>query len=306
MMKRILSFLLIFVLLFSLTSYAATDEDRIPDYLRIYIDGDSVKEGKEIDLMQKATLKLTAKTFPSTASNGVKWYSSDEDIATVSSNGVVTALEEGQCRIYVRSSVKSSRKTYIALNVTEYVRYPDKITLEMEKNAVLETANTIKFNVKYNPEHTTEKRLHWMIIGGNASISQNGEVTISNKGKVTVRVYSDNLKCSAEYTFDAKYRDNHFEQVGECFNLANNRSIVFTFDEDVNIQSAINNIFSSVSADGNGAGTEVNVSVSKNTITVTPKIVWNKGENYIFIRENLIDTNGVKLNKNIKYKVNAR
>lgn len=306
MMKRILSFLLIFVLLFSLTSYAATDEDRIPDYLRIYIDGDSVKEGKEIDLMQKATLKLTAKTFPSTASNGVKWYSSDEDIATVSSSGVVTALEEGQCRIYVRSSVKSSRKTYITLNVTEYVRYPDKITLEMEKNAVLETGNTIKFNVKYYPEDTTEKRLHWMIIGGNASISQNGEVTISNKGKVTVRVYSDNLKCSAEYTFDAKYRDNHFEQVGECFNLANNRSIVFTFDEDVNIQSAINNIFSSVYADGNGAGTEVNVSVSKNTITVTPKTVWNKGENYIFIRENLIDTNGVKLNKNIKYKVNAR
>lgn len=305
-MKRILSFLLIFVLLFSLTSYAATDEDRIPDYLRIYIDGDSVKEGKEIDLMQKATLKLTAKTFPSTASNGVKWYSSDEDIATVSSSGVVTALEEGQCRIYVRSSVKSSRKTYITLNVTEYVRYPDKITLGMEKNAVLETGNTIKFNVNFYPEDTTETRLHWMIIGGNASISQNGEVTISNKGKVTVRVYSDNLKCSAEYTFDAKYRDNHFEQVGECFNLANNRSIVFTFDEDVNIQSAINNIFSSVSADGNGAGTEVNVSVSKNTITVTPKTVWNKGENYIFIRENLIDTNGVKLNKNIKYKVNAR
>lgn len=305
-MKRILLFLLMFLLLFALTSYAATDEDRIPDYLRIYIDGDSVKEGKEIDLMQKSTLKLTAKTFPSSASDGVKWYSSDEDIATVSSSGVVTALEEGQCRIYVRSSVKSSRKTYITLNVTEYIRYPDKITLEMEKDAVLETGNTIKFTVKYYPEDTTEKRLHWMIIGGNASISQNGEVTISNKGKVTVRVYSDNLKCSAEYTFDAKYRDNHFEQVGECFNLANNRSIVFTFDEDVNIQSAINNIFSSVSADGNGAGTEVNVSVSKNTITVTPKTVWNKGENYIFIRENLIDTNGVKLNKNIKYKVNAR
>lgn len=306
MMKRVLSLLLIFFLLFSLSVFAATDEDRIPDYLRIYIDGDSVKEGKEIDLMQKSTLKLTAKTFPSSASNGVKWYSSDEDIATVSSSGVVTALEEGQCRIYARSSVKSSRKTYITLNVTEYIRYPDKVTLEMEKDTVLETGNTIKFNAKYYPEDTTEKRLHWMIIGGNASVTQSGEVTIHNKGKITVRVYSDNLKCSAEYTFDAKYRDNHFEQVGECFNLADNRSIVFTFDEDVNIQSAVNNIFSSSSADGNGAVIEVNVSVSKNTITVTPKTVWNKGENYIFIRENLIDTNGVKLNKNIKYKVNAR
>ncbi len=306
MMKRILSFLLLFVLLFSLNSYAATDEERIPDYLRIYIDGDSVKEGKEIDLMQKSTLKLTAKTFPSSASDGVKWYSSDEDIATVSSSGVVTALEEGQCRIYARSSVKSSRKTYITLNVTEYVRYPDKVSLELEKDAVLETGNTIKINAKYYPEDTTERRLHWMIIGGNARVTQEGEVTILNKGKVTVRVYSDNLKCSAEYTFDAKYRDNHFEEIGECFNLADNRSIVFTFDKDVNIQSAINNIFSSVSADGNGAGTEVNVSVSKNTITVTPKTVWNKGENYIFIRETISDINGVKLNKNIKYKVNVR
>ena len=306
MMKRILSFLLMFVLLFALNSYAATDEERIPDYLRIYIDGDSVKEGKEIDLMQKSTLKLSAKAFPSTASNGVKWYSSDEDIATVSSSGVVTALEEGQCRIYVRSAEKSSRKTYITLNVTEYVRYPDKLTLDLPKDAVLETGNTVKFNVKFFPEDTTERRLHWMAIGGNASVTQDGEVTILNKGKVTVRVYSDNLKCSAEYTFDAKYRDNHFEEIGECLNLADNRSIVFTFDEDVNIQSAINNIFSSVSADGNGAGTEVNVSVSKNTITVTPKTVWNKGENYIFIRENLMDIKGVKLNKNIKYKVNVR
>lgn len=306
MMKRILSFLLIFVLMFSLSAYAADDDDRIPEYLRIYIDGDSVKEGKEIDLMQKSTLKLTAKTFPSSASDGVKWYSSDEDIATVSSSGVVTALEEGQCRIYARSSVKSSRKTYITLNVTEYVRYPDKLTLDLPKDAVLETGNTVKFNVKFYPEDTTEKRLHWMIIGGNASVTQDGEVTILNKGKVTVRVYSDNLKCSAEYSFDAKYNQGHFEQIGECFNLAESRSIVFTFDADVNIQSAVNSIFSSVSADGNGAGTEVNVSVSKNTITVTPKTVWNKGENYIFIRETISDINGVKLNKNIKYKVNVR
>ena len=306
MMKRILSFLLVFLLLFSLSAVAATDEDRIPDYLRIYIDGDSVKEGKEIDIMQKSTLKLTAKTFPSSASNGVKWYSSDEDIATVSSDGVVTALEEGQCRIYVRSSVKSSRKIYITLNVTEYIRYPDKITLEMEKDAVLETGNTIKFNVKYYPEDTTEKRLHWMIIGGNASVTQSGEVTIHNKGKITVRVYSDNLKCSAEYTFDAKYRDNHFEQVGECFNLADNRSIVFTFDKDVNIQSAVNNIFSSVSANGNGTLTDVWVTVNEKTVTVSPKTAWKKGENYIFIRDKLLDENGNTIGTNLKYKLNVR
>ena len=306
MMKRILSFLLIFVLMFSLSAYAADDDDRIPEYLRIYIDGDSVKEGKEIDLMQKSTLKLTAKTFPSSASDGVKWYSSDEDIATVSSSGVVTALEEGQCRIYVRSSVKSSRKTYITLNVTEYVRYPDKVTLDMEKDAVLETGNTIKINAKYYPEDTTERRLHWMIIGGNASVTQDGEVTILNKGKVTVRVYSDDLKCSAEYSFDAKYKENHFNEVGECFNIANNRSIVFTFDENVNISSAVNSIFSSSSADGNGALTEVFVSVEGKTVKVTPKTVWNKGDNYIFIRETISDINGVKLNKNIKYKMNVR
>ena len=305
-MKKILSLLLIFVLLFSLSAYAADDEDRIPDYLRIYIDGDSVKEGKEVDLMQKSTLKLTAKTFPSSASNSVKWYSSDEDIATVSSSGVVTALEEGQCRIYVRSSVKSSRKTYINLNVTEYVRYPNKLTLELVKDSVLETGNTIKFNVKYYPEDTTQTRLHWMAFGGNASVNQNGEVTIYNKGKVTVRIYSDNLKCSAEYTFEAKYNENHFDEVGECFNLADNRSILFTFDNDVNALSAANSIFSSGSKDGNGELTEICVTVSGNIVKVTPKTVWNKGENYIFVRDTLMDINGDKLSKNIKYKVNVR
>lgn len=305
-MKKILSLLLIFVLILSLSAYAADDEDRIPDYLRIYIDGDSVKEGKEVELMQKSTLKLTAKTFPSSASNSVKWYSSDEDIATVSSSGVVTALEEGQCRIYVRSSVKSSRKTYITLNITEYVRYPDKLTLELSKDSVLETGNTVKFNVKYYPEDTTHTRLHWMAFGGNASVNQNGEVTIYNKGKVTVRIYSDNLKCSAEYTFDAKYNENHFDEVGECFNLADNRSILFTFDNDVNALSAANSIFSSDSKDGNGELTKICVTVNGNIVKITPKTVWNKGENYIFVRDTLMDISGDKLNKNIKYKVNVR
>ena len=305
-MKKILSLLLMFVLLFSLSAYAADEDDRIPDYLRIYIDGDSVKEGKEVDLMQKSSLKLTVKTFPSSASDGVKWYSSDEDIATVSSSGVVTALEEGQCRIYARSSVKSSRKTYITLNVTEYVRYPDKLTIEPEENAVLETGNTVKFNVKYYPEDTTERKLHWIVTGGNASISQNGEVTIYNKGVVRVRVYSDNLKCSAEYTFDAKYNSEHFEQVGECFNLADNRSIVFTFDEDINNASAVNSIFAASTEDGNGDAIEVNVVCDRNTLKVTPKTVWNKGVNYVFIRETLSNVVGDKLNKNIKYRVNVR
>lgn len=305
-MKRILSLLLICVFLFSVTSYAATSDDNIPDYLRIYIDGDSVKEGTKIDLMQKSTLKLTAKTFPSKASDSVKWYSSDEDIATVSSSGVVTALDEGQCRIYVRSGVKSSRKTYITITVTAYVRYPDKLTLDLPKESALETGNTVKFDVKYYPEDTTEKRLHWVAIGGNATVNQDGEVTILNKGNVTVRIYSDNLKCSAEYTFEAKYNENHFREIGECFNVSDNRSIIFTFDEEINAASVINSVFSSDSKDGNGALTEVDVTVDGKKIKVTPKTVWGKGENYIFIRENLLNMNGEKYGKNVKCKLNVR
>ena len=305
-MKRILSLLLICVFLFSVTSYAATSDDNIPDYLRIYIDGDSVKEGTKIDLMHKSTLKLTAKTFPSKASDSVKWYSSDEDIATVSASGVVTALDEGQCRIYVRSSVKSSRKTYITITVTEYVRYPDKLTLDLPKERALETGNTVKFDVKYYPEDTTEKRLHWVAIGGNATVNQDGEVTILNKGTVTVRIYSDNLKCSAEYTFEAKYNENHFSEIGECFNVSDNRSIIFAFDEEINAASVINSVFSSGSKDGNGALIEVDVTVDGKKIKVTPKTVWGKGENYIFIRENLLNMNGEKYGKNVKCKLNVR
>lgn len=307
-MKRILTFLLMFMLIFSLKIYAATDDDdeRVPDYLKIYIDDESVKEGKETDLMRTATLKLKARTFPSSASDSVKWYSTDEDIATVSSSGVVTAVDEGQCRIYVRSSERASRKTYITINVTEYIRYPDKLTLEVEKGTVFETGKSIKFNVKFYPNDVTETRLHWIVIGGNASVNQNGEVEIHNKGKVIVKAYSDDLKCFAEYTFEAKYSETHFEDIGECFNIPDNRCIVFTFDEEVNALSAVNSIFSSSSKDGNGDVTECYITVSGNILKVTPKTVWNKGENYIFIRDSLSDISGVKLNKNMRYKLNVR
>ena len=170
----------------------------------------------------------------------------------------------------------------------------------------METGNTVKFDVKYYPEDTTEKRLHWVAIGGNATVNQDGEVTILNKGNVTVRIYSDNLKCSAEYTFEAKYNENHFREIGECFNVSDNRSIIFTFDEEINAASVINSVFSSDSKDGNGALTEVDVTVDGKNVKVTPKTVWGKGENYIFIRENLLNISGEKYGKNVKYKLNVR
>ena len=53
--------------------------------------------------------------------------------------------------------------------------YPEKHTLEIEKGAVLETGNTVKFKATIYPEETTERRLHWMVIGGNAITNQKEE-----------------------------------------------------------------------------------------------------------------------------------
>lgn len=304
-MKKILALIFVLAMAAALPVRAASG-DKIPDYIRIYIDGKSVKESKKIDLMQKSTLKLTARTFPSSASKSVKWYSNDESIASVTSSGTVTAHKVGECRIYVCSKVKSSIKTYIMLNVTRYMRRPDKISVEPEKGAVFKTGNTVGFNVRFYPDDTTERRIKWSVSGGNASISQSGKVTIYNRGTVRVRAYADSADCFSEYTFEATYGDSHFKEIGECFNILESRSIVFSFDEEISAPSVQGNIFASTAPDGNGAEIKLKTECSGGLIKVSPETVWIKGINYIFVCENLSDKNGNKLGENLKYKINVR
>ena len=261
--------------------------------------------GNEFEVMENTTTQLSIKASPSSASKRVTWRSSNTRIATVDSNGRVKGVKKGTCTVYATSSVNSSKRDSVKIVVTDYVRYPDSISITPQENAVYETGNSVQFTASVHPEDTTEHDIIWKVTGG-ANISQNGLLQITDGGEITVKAYSSNHKTVGEYTFSAVYSTNHFSLVGSSYNLMNNRAIEMYFDTDVSSWSAMSNIFATTDESGNGEKIKISVKTDGKKISVSPVESWPEGDVYIFIKESLSDINGNRLGRNVKYKLNIR
>lgn len=77
------------------------------------------------ELLIEETTDLTATITPTNANTGITWSSSNEDIATVNANGVVTGIAQGSAVITVASTIDPSIKAQTAVEV-----YISKYSLE--------------------------------------------------------------------------------------------------------------------------------------------------------------------------------
>ena len=287
--------------------YVSEEDDDNYDYtlrsIDIIHDNEVVKN--KLELMEKTTLQLDIKTTPSSANKKVDWRSSNKKIATIDASGKVTGIKKGTCTIYATSTGNSSKRDSITVVVTDYVRYPDKITVVPQENAEFETEKTVSFTASLYPEDTTETDIIWAVSGG-ATITQNGVVTITDGGQITVKAYSSNKKTVGEYKFNASYGHIHFKTVGGAYNLMHDKNIEMHFDADVSAYSATNNIFASCDASGNGERINLSVKTDGKKLTVAPKEQWPAGNVYVFIKDSLSDINGNAIGKNMKYILNIR
>ena len=282
------------------------DDDSDDSYLRsVYITHDDETVGNKFEIMEKESVTFGIKTYPSSGNKSVKWRSSNTKIAAVDQNGKVTAVRSGTCTIYATSTVNKSVSDSVTVIVTDYVRYPDRITVTPQEGAVFETGNKIKFTANVYPDDTTEREIYWRATGG-AIIDQNGVLSITDKGEIKVYAYSKNYKTVGEYSVNALYSKDHFKIYGAEYNVPQNRSVIITFDTAVSYLSAHSSIFASSDETGNGERINVYINVSDNTVTVSPSALWQTGDVYIFIKGTLSDTNGNMLGRGMKYKLKVR
>ena len=259
-----------------------------------------------ITVMQNTTQKLTVRPYPERANPNVRWYSTDETVATVDDNGVVTGVGIGVCKVYAVSKISSTKKDVVTVNVTRYVRNPDRISFVPEEGSKFETGNMVKLVPTFYPEDTTEKALRWFVYGNGATIDQNGVLTLKEKGKLKVTAMSFDWKVSYSMEIDIKYAENHFAEIGRAYNARGTKPVIIEFDTKVSVDSAYSNIFATGDASGNGELTDIEITVNGNTVTVKPKNVWKTGENYIFIKDGIKDKYGNTLGENFKYMLHVR
>lgn len=119
------------------------------------------------------TTKLKADVWPTDADNkSVIWNSDNEDIAKVSSDGVVTAVKAGRTKVYATTQV-NNLKAECEITVLQPVT-----GIEMDKASISFThiGETVQLTAKLLPEDASNQNVTWE--------SSDTKVAIVSKGKV--------------------------------------------------------------------------------------------------------------------------
>lgn len=299
-----------------------TEDESITKYVDVYVEYDEYDDDyddgeiavrrvdiydgedevtKTVEIMQTQSKQFTAQIYPSGATDKrIRWRSSDDSITEVNDNGIVTGVDEGTATIYATAR-DNGRQDAITVKITPYVRYPDSISITPQEGAVFETGKVITFTAVFLPEDTTERNLNWVVNGSSAVSYGDGKITITDKGKVTVKAYSSDWKQSASYEFEAIYSQNHFRKLAEGFNLKSSQAVIIDFDEPVNQSSTGYNIFAATDESGNKGYTDIRIKADDRRIIITPVNDWSAGSNVIFIKKGLCDIYGNQIGENLKY-----
>lgn len=149
-----------------------------------------------------STLILKDPNFETTDDQTVNWTSSDDTIATVDSNGLVTTHSTGQVEIIAASKARPSVAASSLINVTR-----DLKKISIKPSTTIHKGNTEQLAVTYDPEDTTvDKSITWSSLNSAvASVDENGKVTAVGIGTTTITAASNSkpeIKASHVVTVD--------------------------------------------------------------------------------------------------------
>ena len=141
------------------------------------------------------SVKLNGSAYPSNAEDqSISWESSDSSVATVDSNGNLTAVGVGTVVI----SAKTSRGTTSKFNLTVKEVAAETISI-IGKTEDITINETITLSVTFTPDNTTYKDVEWSSANGKiASVDENGKLTALALGKTTVTATHKELTDSFE------------------------------------------------------------------------------------------------------------
>ena len=129
------------------------------------------------------TLQVTSTASPATASNQeVIWTSSDESVASIDKDGLITALDRGTTVITATAVDGSEKTTSFTLTVKKYV---SAITLDKEKLTLyVGERGTVKQTVL--PEDANDRNVIWQSSDPGVATVSNGTITGVKAGTTTI------------------------------------------------------------------------------------------------------------------------
>ena len=149
------------------------------------------------------TLELGTVKKPADATDNLTYESSDEQVATVDENGVITALAKGEITITIKGDdiVKT-----ITVNIEEKRIPVTAITGNMSDAMTLTAGENTQLVCSVAPENATEQTITYSSSDSNvATIGQDGVITAVNPGHTTITASAaDGITKQMSLTVNAK------------------------------------------------------------------------------------------------------
>ncbi len=173
-------------------------------------------------------LKLKAVVLPADCSyKTVKWTTSDKEIATVSSKGVVTGVGAGTVTIKAISTFDRSIVASCKIKVTKKVSV-EGLTLNHDI-AVKYKGDSFTYKATVLPANATFKDVTWSSSDTSiATVDKNGRVTAKSAGVAVITCTSnDNPLCKATSKFKVKIRTTGVEMWKSKLNMYVSQQLTF-------------------------------------------------------------------------------
>ena len=168
----------------------------------------------EVELEVGQSVSLVATVEPDNATDKtITWSSSDDSIAKVDVNGIVTALEPGEAIISANSGEQSAECL-----VTVKLIPVSSVTLD-NTSLKLKVGKTARLTATVMPDNATDKAITWTSSDESiATVSEEGLVTAQKRGKVTITAQSSQDEIYA--TCEVQVYDNDSEVGGGHMNYS--------------------------------------------------------------------------------------
>ncbi|OAA92076.1 cell wall-binding repeat-containing protein [Clostridium ljungdahlii] len=205
-------------------------------------DVDSITLNKtDLTLNANQTESLTATVSPSNATDkNVTWESSDKTVATVDSNGKVTAINSGTATI-TASSIDNTKgfRNYTPqsdsckVTVKSNGNIPSSISvtgITLDKTGTVAVGGTLQLKALVQPDNATDKNVNWSSSDKTiAAVDGKGLVTGIKEGTATITAATEDENKTAACTITVKNSQTK-DYTSSINNLINGISSIITSD----------------------------------------------------------------------------
>lgn len=164
-----------------------------------------------LTLVEGNSEALIATVAPSNATNqSVTWESSNTSVATVDSNGKVSASTAGSSLITVKT-VDGNKTASCNLTVQSATVAVTGVSLD-QTSSTLTVGNTLALTATVTPSNATNKNITWSSSNTNVATVSNGTVTAVAAGSATITAASTaypSIKATCTITVENAVIDNH-------------------------------------------------------------------------------------------------